>query len=57
MPFQGIRIIIIDCRLEMGMGVVMEAKNINGTFVLSFPPKKSQSSMELAPIKTGLYQK
>ncbi len=55
--FQGMRTVVVDTQSEIGIMAVVEAKNINRTFVLSFPPKTNQAAIEAALLKTGLYQK
>jgi len=55
--FQGMRTVVVDTRMESGLMVFVEAKNINRTFVMTFPPESSQSAIESGLVKTGLYQK
>lgn len=55
--FKGMRTVVVDTGPEIGMMVFVEAKNIDKSFVMSFPPKSSQSVIENGLVKTGLYQK
>lgn len=55
--FQGMRTVVVDTQSEIGIMAAVEAKNINKTFVLSFPPKTTQTAIEATLQKIGLSQK
>jgi len=55
--FNGFRTVLVDTQSEIGQMVAVEAKNINKTIVVSFPPKTSKALIEATLVKTGLYQK